>query len=348
MKKLFIILFILIAVWLFFRFPRSYTLKYKVDKYTIVETYNKKVHGYLFTIDNKYDVGVSSRYVGKHMIKSIKTDSKNKDCINVKSKKLVIEPLCQNDGKQVMSSIYKETKEKKGRKYKNIEIYNLKGKTVAVWNHLGYYLLSDKKNIDVQFLKEEQYYNNSAFISGKYLITPNYDEEYEFSNFEIIDLKKQKESTIQLDEKLNYNYYYLGTYKDKTYLIDKKNYKEYILNISKGKISDITDDNYGKVFDKKWKDVPIKKLVNKKYTFDTYKLYNYYLEDNQLYLQYYKKENNIKVSNLIIKEIIAYNNEEVMYISEDSLYYYSPLSGEIKMLSFTELNFNSHNQLFVY
>ena len=348
MKKIIVVLFLIVTMWIILRFPRNYIIKYKVGKYTVKEEYNRRVQGYLFTINNKYDAGVSNKYIGKHVIKSIKIDKKNKDCLNIESDKIELIPLCKNDGEQVVSSIYNKTKNKTSKEYKNIEIFNLNDKTVAIWNHLGYYLLSDDGNKNIKFLKEEQYYNNGAFLSNKFLITPNYDEEYEFSNFKVINLKNKKMFISKLEKKLNYNYYYLGTYKKRAYLIDKKNYKEYALNIKNGEVKDITDNNYGKLLDEKWKDVSIKKLVNNEYKFETSKLYNYYLKDDTLYLKYYKKENNIKVSNLIIKQIIAYNNDEVIYISDDTLYSYSPASGEIKMLTFSELSFNSYNQVFVY
>ena len=38
-------------------------------------------------------------------------------------------------------------------------------------------------------------------------------------------MKKGKSKNVELDTKINYNSYYLGTYKNKTYIVDRKNKK---------------------------------------------------------------------------------------------------------------------------
>ena len=56
----------------------------------------------------------------------------------------------------------------------------------------------------------------------------------------------------------------------------------------------------------------------------------------------------IKVSNLEVKYITYANNDEVYYISEDKLYKYDFIYGEVEIINDFEFNFNYENMVVIY
>ena len=54
------------------------------------------------------------------------------------------------------------------------------------------------------------------------------------------------------------------------------------------------------------------------------------------------------VSNKDIKDIIAIKEDNVLYLVDDTLYFYNILYGEIKVMTNFEWNFNYKNNIYFY
>ena len=261
-----------------------YQREYKVGKFDVQERYIKKTKSYCFIINNKFEYAIKEKYSGKKLIKKISYVKDTKDnCINIKGKKIDFYPLCKGNVYTANGiDPVKETKEI-NKKYNDIELNTIRDEKIYVWNHTGYYMLTKDKNQKINLYKNEYYYNDNAFTSSKYLITPNYEEEHEYKTLNVIDMEKGKNKEIKFKKAINYNSYYLGTYKKSIYLVDRKNKDQLELNVKKETIKSILDNNQnGRVFDNGWKDVSITKLSHNDYSFKFPEYYTYKIKNKKI------------------------------------------------------------------
>ena len=360
MTILIVVVFLLLIIFLI-KLPKNYTKKYSVGKFDVVEKYNSKTKAYSFLINNKYEYSIKHKYKGKKLIKEIKyLKGTEKRCIDITGKKIEYYPLCYDNyqysytlekaGQKLIDSKTSNSSEKiKVKKYNNITIDNIHDKNIFIWNHKGYYMINNKENKNIDFLDNEYYFNDTAFKTYKYLVTPDYKQKYEFDKFYVTNLETGKTKEMKLKDKISYNFYYLGDYKKKSFIIDRKNEREYVLKLKRRKIRDITSkEDSGIIYDNKFKEVSMTKLVNTDYTFNKSEAYTYKVEKKKLYLNYYNGNNDILLTNKKIDKLISYDDEFVYYLINDTIYAYSNKYGEQKMITFSELDFNSNNQIFIY
>ena len=71
---------------------------------------------------------------------------------------------------------------------------------------------------------------------NNYVIIPDYNEQYYFSKLYIININTSRVEEILLDNKISFNSVFLGDYKNIVYLLDKKEEKEYKINIKKKEV----------------------------------------------------------------------------------------------------------------
>ena len=95
------------------------------------------------------------------------------------------------------------------------------------------------------------------------------------------------------------------------------------------------------------KSITLNKLITSEESFIYKNLYHYSLENNTLYLTYLDKEDKIKISNNKVKDIVYVNKDNVYYLVEDTLYKYNIQNGEIKLITYSEWNFNYKNLIFI-
>ncbi len=93
--------------------------------------------------------------------------------------------------------------------------------------------------------------------------------------------------------------------------------------------------------------VSLTKLINKEQTFTYKENYKYQLINNQLYLSYLDSSNKIKVSNQKIDTIISTYEENVYYLIDDTLYKYNLKYGEVKLIQYSDWEFNYKNLIFI-
>ena len=180
--------------------------------------------------------------------------------------------------------------------------------------------------------------------TSRYLMIPSQENDYTFNSFYVIDAKKNKMKKYNLDREIYFDSYYLGSYKDSIYLVDKKNNQEYELNLKKGK--QIKTD--GKVLNEKnkWEKVNISKLVHNEYQFKSNLKMDYELKDNNLDVLIGNTK--IKITNEKVSTIVKENDYEVYYIVKDSLYYFNLFTGSEKLMSYREWEFNYHNMIYIF
>lgn len=368
MKKLKILIVVLIMFFSFFLImhfrKKSYVIKYKVDKYDVVEQYDKKSKAYYLEVKtsnkSKYYFIITDKYYRKKKlvdnIKELKDD--NKKCMILTFNKKNVTPSCTKDGEYISYTLldgfikkklgkkyYKNIKEDSRKTYKNININTLLNKKVYVWNYHGFYELSDKEFKDIKLFKNDTYDASLIGSINSYLLIPDYNEEYEYSKFKVLNIEDNKITELKLNDNISSDSYILGTNLDSIYYFDRKYLKEYEIVPHKLKYRKVNPFIYNK--GKKESKTSLS-LKNKETTFTYNDIYDYTLINDHLYqLNKFNKEK-VLISDKEVKSIVKKSNNEVYYISGDSLYTNYPLYGELKMLDYFELNFNYKNIIFIF
>ncbi len=362
MKKLYLLITFILLTFIVFLIvvyqKRSYKIEYTIADFKITENYLKK-DGYLFNInykDNNYPLFIKNNYSkSRKFIKEIKSYELDKEvCLNISVFDKNYYVCRDNNEIKTIYAMSKNFLEKYSiniepdnliKKYQNINIYN-NDYTYLIWNYKGFYQI-DKTEKSLISFKKDNYQNELAYQTEKYLIFPNYDSEYYFNKIYVYDIENEKLKEVISEFDISYDSYYLGVVKNSLYLIDKKGKIEYEINLKKNTIKIVSDGNYAKIYNgSKWEEVSITKAINNNVVFPTNNEYIYYLDDNHLYLKI--KDYNILITNEKVKKIIHINNNVVYYLVADKLYRYEYLKDNKLLLKYPEWNFNYNNHIFIF
>ena len=353
MKKFKIIKFSLPLILIFFFIilfiPRNYTKKYEKNNVLIEESYNKTSKHYYFAFTYKdvtLDYLIKSKYK-KHqeLIKKIKVQTDNKESTNfclIITSDFDIAPLCSKEKEPVsyklMENPLKSILPKKYfpkdtliKNYNDIEIYNDKF-TYLLWNYNGFYYLNSKEQKKIDIFAKEFYTIKDIGYTKDYLVLPDYDSNYTFNRFYVLDFKFGSLKKYNLPTEIYFDSYFPGFLKNKLYLIDKKERKMYEFNAKNGKLEKLKSKLYHK---DTWENVNIKSLINKEqyFTYDT--LYNYTLKNNNLYLTYANKKVKTKIATKVTS-VVRIKDNDIFYLKKDNLYHYNPETNEKLLLNFFE------------
>ena len=86
--------------------------------------------------------------------------------------------------------------------------------------------------------------------------------------------------------------------------------------------------------------------MNNTLSFSNSEFIKYKLQDNNLYA--ITDQIKIKISNRKVSNIIKIDNDGVYYIAKDTLYYFNLKTGEEKLISYNEWNFNYTNMIYIF
>ena len=245
---------------------------------------------------------------------------------------------------------------------KNLPMNNLK-KTAVISTYNG--LIINDKKIE---LFEKDIYNNklSTFINNYYIIA-DYDKNYSFDFFYIVNLDTKKVTKLESRYDISYDSYIQGIVDNKVYLYDKDNENQYEIDVNNNKIKIISSDDYIKYYtNKKWEKLN-KAKANKEIYFDYETLdnkfpsYNYvkeigdyyylYKKDGISYKLYRVDKNNIDIYKYLLNvptTNINFKDNYLYYVYKDKLYYYSDSTGLKTMLENSEIEFNETIKYYIY
>ncbi len=345
LRNLNLFLILIFCIFLFFFFyPHHYKLEYEIDNFKIIEEYHKKEKYYSFIInykENKYEVINKNKYSNKRkLIKEITaTSNDNNTCLSFNTTHVNLYDVCKND-----KEYYYKTKDNtftKNDTYKNIEIDNLNDKTYLLWNYHEFIYLNNKKKTTISLFNKDIYNLNLITSIDNYLLVPDYDKDYKFDKFYLINTTNTKVKNFNLRYEVYFDSYFLGNYKKRSYLYDQKQEQVFYLDLKK---NEIYKSNYKILTNGKWETVTNQKLKNNKLSFTNKEIFTYFLKDNKLYGKY---ENDYLVTEGVSK-IVKVENMDVYYIKKDTLYHFNPYSGEMPLLKYSEWNFNNTNMIFIF
>ena len=340
--------------------PRNYEYDYKINGFNIKEKYIKKDKEYLFTIkknDKIYKtIGVSKYTPDRKLINGIKEfNNEDTNCIIIDSKIIANNKLCTKDNELISSSLtniipgkYINKKQDNYQKYKNIKI-NLDDKTYLIWNYNSFIKINETEKKQIKIFDNDIYNLEIMAKVDKYLVIADYDQKYNYNKLIRLNLKNNKIDEINLKNDISFESRILGVYKNKIYLLDEKNKKEYEINVKKKKTNIVSKNDFGVIYkDNKQVKTKISKIINDNIKFTSNNYYDYVIENENLYLKIKNISEKIKISDLKIKNIVYQNNDEVYYIADDKLYKYDFTYGNQEIFSNFEFNFNYENMVVIY
>ena len=361
---LIIIIIILISFIISLFKSKSYSLEYSIDNYDISENYNNEKKYYYYEItnnENKYNFIYKAPYnKEKKLIYEIKEyQDEDYTCLVVKSNYINSYPLCSskesnidyhliNDKlKEELSDYFTITKEL-NEKYENYTIYN-KDNQIFIWSYKGFNYISKDNNKFIKIFDKDIYEIPLATKINNYILIPDYQQEHYFNKIYIIDLDTLETEEWPLKYEISFDSYILGTNDKSIYLIDKKDKIEYELVPHKKKMRIIAkSNNQGTIYENgQISKVSMTKLANQEQSFIYKEDYKYQLINNNLYLSYIDSSIKIQISNKKIDTIIYTNEANVYYLIDDTLYRYNPKYGEIKLVKYSEWQFNYKNLIFI-
>lgn len=234
---------------------------------------------------------------------------------------------------------------------------------VAITTYKGLLLNGNEINI----FSKDIYNNEISTFTDNYYIIADYENNYSFNYFYVVDLSSGKINKLKFKEDISYDSYIQGIVDGKIYLYDKDNENQYEIDIKNEKIKIVSGQNYIKFYNnKKWEKMnKIKANKEKYFNYETrdnnFTNYDYVKEtDNYYYL--FKKDGisyklyrvdkrSINVYKYIIDvpvTNISFKNNYLYYVYKNKLYYYSDITGLKTILENSELEFNDTIKYYIY
>ena len=334
--------------------PRSYQLNYKYNDYDVSEKYDAEIGSYTFVFNHEgghFVFGLNHKYTSKRkLIQNVnEIEEDNASCMNIKVLDTALSTMCYDyNGTIYDASIKNNREDKEIKKINNISIYNDKY-SYYIWNGYGLTNVLTKKEYNV--LKKESYNNNLSTSVGDYIMFANYDEGTKYKTLYIFNVKDNEYKTLELENNIDSDAYIMGNIDNAIYIFDRKNAKEFKIELDTLKASIVSDANGGVIYnDSRKESIPIEQLKYNDYQFSYHRLYDYIIENKQLYLTYYGTGTKIKVSNNDnIKDIIKIEDDQVFYIGENNkIYTYNIKKKEQTLIENFEWNFSYNNKIFVF
>lgn len=264
------------------------------------------------------------------------------------------------------------------KKTSNFYVYNnlLENKYIAVDYYKGIYVVSkNSKYKKIEIFEKEKYNRPVSTQVNKYYLSADYDKDYEFNEFKLVNLENSKIEKITSDYIISFDSYIQGIINDEVYLFDKTNKKQYKIDVKNKVVYYIGNEKGIKIY-KNGEFIleNVYKAINEYITFDEYTTdnnieipdYNLFkVNGNKLsgyYLVYQKVNNVYKVYKVNVqnKDIITYlftttdinsikcNNEYIFFKDSKEIKYFNDLIGVKTLLKYNELEFNNKLNFYVY
>ena len=374
-------------------FSKGYTSIYKLNGYKVVEKRVRRTKGeldnYYFEISKKDSIftfqTLKNLSKQQNVIKKIK-HFKNEDyeCILPIFKKNTVlsDIICLNNGKYYYYNSLIGKDNDLDRFAKSLDKYrlnyisnknviksdeyltvydNFDSLKLGLENYKGIYLINKKGFKNIELFKEDKYKKEISAFTKDYYIVADYNEEYDFHKFYVINLKTGKKSSLISNNKISMYSYIMGSIDNSIYLLDPTNKLEYEINIKDRYIRIVGNEKKGiKYYNNgNWENVNFYDALSKKMLFKYYDDTEYARVDtfgltNSGFKYIYKKNNNkfdaykvnIQDSNKVYLfttnniDLILYDNDYIIYRDSNYIKFYSDLTGVKVLVKYDEAAFN--------
>ena len=392
-KKIILVAFLLVLVYFGYRILiKEHEVSYTIDKYNVKEHFyinknhyydliiNKNKENYTYTIKQN----LSKQ---KRIIKEIKTyKSNNLICIvPIYKEDIELNIYCDLNNEEVSNDYllktnnndFKKIKKKikkykiklpksynTNEKYKKVTVYQkniLDNYNYYIWNYKGIIVLNNKELKYQKILDYDLYDNIMATTIDRYYVVFENTNVNGIENIYYYDSRSNKLNKFKSKEKLDKDSYINGVVDNYIYVTDRKNKKEYKINISKQTITQV-DDNINYIIYENNKKKTLSKsdfFMNDQYfnnkqikdskvtnSLDLIKEenYYYYYKDSKIYkvLDTNKKYSKLLLELEDIKEWYVYD-DMIIIMAKDTIYTYTEKEGLRKIAKSNELKYNYKN-----
>jgi hypothetical protein len=328
----------------------NYSLEYDFNEFHIKEIYDKDRDLYTFNIntDNyNYDININHKYTNKRrIVNNISSfDRDGYKCISINVYDIDSNVICNKDNDYYDNTITIKNDNNKLYEKNNISVYS-DNYDYLIWNGYGFTNINNDKTYNV--LSNESYTNSLAYQFKDYILFADYDQKHEFNKFYIYNNKKKEISSWQLPFYISFDSYFLGYIGNDIYLFDVSNERELRLNIEKKKIKKVNKNGMSVFYDNGKTNINTNKLIYNQLLFKYDTLYNIFKFDDKLYYKCFNSNKYIRLSDLKVDNILYTNNDQVYYMSGNSLYSYKIGEGEQKLAESFEWNFDYLNKIYVF
>lgn len=242
---------------------------------------------------------------------------------------------------------------------------------VALTNYKGLYTISNddgNKIFNVSLFSKDIYERTVSTQVGRYYLTANYDSNYDFTSFILVDIMYNDNLTLKYHSKISFDSYFMGVVEDSAYLYDKKNKKQYEIDVKHRKVVEIGNETVGIKMYKNgvWSDISVSELSNKNLYFDTANIvdidttgyarvdkvgnkilgyYYFYRSTGNGYDVYRADVMNPKLHTYLFHtsniSSVQYVDDYVYYVDGNKIKYYQDQLGVRTLLKNSELAFNN-------
>jgi len=383
-----LLILILICKSIFHIDSISYEIRYKDNEFNIKETHKTHTYIEIKAKDKIYPIRIYDKLKEKRVINKVYyyKDETHECLLPLINNKVTIDMMCYNNDVIYNYSTISGNNKKLDEYIKTIKTYNINkfkdnidntesintiklykdnkiDNVVAITTYKG--INVSGKNIN---LFKTDIYNNkiSTFIDHYYIIA-DYENDYEFKYFYVVNLLNKEISKIKSKEEISLDSYIQGIVDNKVYLYDKDNEKQYRIDIEKKEIELISNGDSVKYYkNKKWEAIN-KNKANKELYFDNSTLdndftdYDYVIKSDDYYYLFDKNDseydlyrvdkNNLEIRKFIVKvptTKIHHKNNYIYYEYKNKLYYYSDATGIKTILENSEFEFNNTIKYYIY
>lgn len=239
----------------------------------------------------------------------------------------------------------------------------VKNHYIAMESYKGLDLYNGNKS-NVKIFENDVYKKPISYFTDKYYIVADYTAEYTFKNFYLVNIINGNITNIRSYDEISFDSYMEGTLNNDFYLFDKDASKQYKISIKNESVELFASKNNLKTYNGKWESISLSDALNGK-TFNNYyvnvkgydkadKVDNYYYlyeKDDNHYNVYRADIQNKKIKTYLFETTnlnsIIYLDDYIYYQNGNTYYYYGN-NGVRKVLTNTELEFNSDLSLWVY
>lgn len=356
----FLVLFFVFLISRLFA-KNDYEISYDVDNYHITEAYHKELDYYSFVLEHDnfsyYTIVNNQSFFDKKIVSDIEEISiDDETCILPRSDKVRFNYLCRSGEEQIsyllvsdkmkenISSVLKEEADVLITHGK-MDIYGSLNDTVYLWNYKGFTIVSRDSIEEIPMFSKDVYQSNLIYQVGNIIVVPDYESDYYFEKFYLVDMNSKKVSSVDLPDKIYFDSRVLGFYKDSLYLVDKHESKEWKFDVSKKKLERVGNSTTGKIYKNGFEDISMNKMLYQDVVFEGNKVLDYQVKNGAFYQVWNGMD--MRIKNSEVKEVVSSKNGVVYYLVDDTLYSYSEEDGERKMIKYFEWNFNFSNVIFV-
>ena len=255
----------------------------------------------------------------------------------------------------------------------DIYIENLiKNHYIGLNNYKGIYIVSNNFNssvYNISLFEKDVYNQELGQFVDKYYVVPDYNENHEFHEINVVDLVSLDSFKITSDNAISFDSYIQGVVDNKVYLYDKDNIIQYEIDPNNKSLVQLSSKEI-KYYDGQWSTMTIAEANSEKkfvtnvvdYIDEQYERIDKVGNEAGYYYLYKKNAKKYDVYRINIQdksgliylfttqsiENISYIDDYVYFINDNKVKVYNDRIGIKNLIEYEELEFNENINFHVY